>query len=464
MATHDSHHSSHRKPHVLIVGAGLGGLFLGHLLDRQGVSYEIFERSDSVKPRGSVTTLSPNILPALEQLDMYEEVKAASLPSKGMSIHKGHKGNLELVSTITDDDKELGYEHLHFSRPHLHEVFLNRIPTEKVYYNKKVTSVTQDDESATITCSDGTSYKGDIVVGADGTYSGVREAVYAELTKADLLPSTDAESLKKGYICLAGTTDPLDPEKYPVLKENHAMLHHVIGDVKNYVWSAVNIPGNRISWNSIHHLREHEEDTLQNAEWGPGASEEMIEDVRDFLVPYGCTLGDLIDATPKENISRVFLEDKVFKTWSYKRVVLIGDACHKLLPSAGQGAVNALQDSIVLANCIYDIESLSTEGISAALDEYYDQRYVHVVEQYNASNVTEKIVYGHKFYDRVVRHVVFHFLPKSAVDKKLAKNHAYRPQVTFLPQVPTRGTGPVLPQKPSKRYQREQKRASSQPA
>ncbi|KAF9354216.1 hypothetical protein BGX26_007968 [Mortierella sp. AD094] len=461
MATHASQHSSHRKPHVLIVGAGLSGLFLGHLLDRQDVSYEIFERSNSVKPLGAVTTLNPNILPALEQLGLYEELKAVSHRSRGMSIHKGHKNNLELISAITDNDEELGYEHLHFSRPYLHQVFLNRISPEKIHYNKKVTSVAQDDESATITCSDGTTYKGDIIVGADGTYSGVREDLYKQLTKNDSLPTSDAESLKKGYICLVGTTNPLNPAKYPVLKENSAMLHNIIGDVENYVWTGVNIPGNRISWSAIHHLSEHEEDTLQNAEWGPGANEAMIKDVKDFLMPYGCTLGDLIDATPKENISRVFLEDKVFKTWNYKRIVLIGDACHKLLPSAGQGAVNALQDAVVLANCIYDMESLSTDDIAAALDDYYEQRYIHVIEQYNASNVTEKVIYGHKFVDRVVRHVVLHFLPKSAVDKKMAKNHAYRPQVTFLPQVPNRGAGPVLPQKPSKRYQLEQRRASS---
>lgn len=40
------------KPHVLIVGAGLAGLLLGVLLDKQGVSYEIFERSSKVRPLG----------------------------------------------------------------------------------------------------------------------------------------------------------------------------------------------------------------------------------------------------------------------------------------------------------------------------------------------------------------------------------------------------------------------------
>lgn len=51
----------------------------------------------------------------------------------------------------------------------------------------------------------------------------------------------------------------------------------------------------------------------------------MIKEVRDFLIPIGGTMGDLIDSSPRETISRVFLEDKLFDTWHDGRTVLIGD-------------------------------------------------------------------------------------------------------------------------------------------
>ncbi|KAF9111377.1 hypothetical protein BGX27_005016 [Mortierella sp. AM989] len=450
-----------RKPHVLIAGAGLAGLLLGHMLDRQGVSYEIFERSSTVKPLGAVMSLNPNILPALDQLGLLEDLRSVSYPSRGMTIHKGNKDKLDLLKAIESDGNNdiLGYEYLLFSRPYLYQIFLDRIAPEKIHFNKKIISVSQDDNSATITCGDGTTYQGDIIVGADGTYSGVRQDLYRQMEAENILPISDTENLNKGFICLVGTTDPMDPEKYPVLKEKSAMLHQIIGDGNRYVWSGVNVPGNRISWNAILTLSAKEEDTIKNAEWGPAANEAMIKEVRDFAMPYGGTLGDFIDATPKDTISRVFLEDKVFKTWCHNRIVLIGDACHKLLPSSGQGAVNAMQDSVVLANCIYDIASLSTKDISAALNEYREQRFDHVVEQYNASNVTAKVIFGQSFFNRVVRHVALNFLPNSYVQKNMGKNLAYRPQATFLPQVPKRGTSPVLPQKPSKRYQEEQEKA-----
>lgn len=61
----------------------------------------------------------------------------------------------------------------------------------------------------------------------------------------------------------------------------------------------------------------------------------MIAEVKDFLTPFGGTMGELISATPRDKISRVFLEDKLFETWHAGRTVLIGDACHKVLEKKG---------------------------------------------------------------------------------------------------------------------------------
>ncbi len=79
----------------------------------------------------------------------------------------------------------------------------------------------------------------------------------------------------------------------------------------------------------LQHLDEvssKESDTFRNTEWGPEAAETMCKQVRDFPVPRnGMTLGDLIDNTPKEYISKVMLEEKLFDTWYGGRMVLLGD-------------------------------------------------------------------------------------------------------------------------------------------
>lgn len=67
-----------------------------------------------------------------------------------------------------------------------------------------------------------------------------------------------------------------------------------------------------------------EEESFRNSEWGPEANEAIIKEVYNFNTPHG-KLGEFIDKTPKDRISRVFLEDKLFETWHHLRTVLIGD-------------------------------------------------------------------------------------------------------------------------------------------
>lgn len=86
------------------------------------------------------------------------------------------------------------------------------------------------------------------------------------------------------------------------------------------------MPGNRICWSAQVQLDRDtsQNESFRNSEWGPETNEAFIKEVYHGATPYGL-LGDLIDQTPKDKISRVFLEDKLFETWYSGRVVLIGD-------------------------------------------------------------------------------------------------------------------------------------------
>lgn len=67
----------------------------------------------------------------------------------------------------------------------------------------------------------------------------------------------------------------------------------------------------------------------ENSEWGAHPAQTMCDETRNFGIQLSDgkkrTLGDLYDLTPKELISKVMLEEKVFKTWYYGRTVLLGD-------------------------------------------------------------------------------------------------------------------------------------------
>ncbi|KAF9146902.1 hypothetical protein BG015_011478 [Linnemannia schmuckeri] len=430
---------TNRHPRVLISGAGLAGLLLGILLEKAGIPYDIYERAAEIKPIGAVMSLSPNILTAFEQLGLYEELMSFSKEAIDSTFYTDQLDVVTTNAAITAD--LVGYECILFARPELYDLLYRQIPSSKVHFSMKVVSFEQDKKGVTITLGDNTTVRGDILVGADGAHSAVRTHLYKALNKQGLLPRSDTEAMSVSYISLVGTTDALDPTKYPCVLRENCNSSFIIGDKKTpYTWCTFTIPGNRICWNVIIQLGlDPVADELAGSpDWVVQENnKKMMDSIRHFKTPYG-TMGDLFDVTQIERVSKVSFEDKLFETWNHGRVVLVGDAAHKLLPSTGAGAVNAMQDSVLLGNHIYDIHPTSHENIKAALSDYKEERFDAVKEQYPQSYISAKIMYGHTLSERILRQVVFNWLPESIKRKQLLKDTAYRPQANFLPLVPKR--------------------------
>jgi hypothetical protein len=66
-------------------------------------------------------------------------------------------------------------------------------------------------------------------------------------------------------------------------------------------------------------------DAFKNSEWGSESSSSIEDDWRAFKLPIGGTIGDLINSTPPELVSKVMLEEKLYTTWYHRRTVLMGD-------------------------------------------------------------------------------------------------------------------------------------------
>jgi len=88
----------------------------------------------------------------------------------------------------------------------------------------------QSEDGVTIHVADGSTYHGDILVGADGAYSGVRQGLFKLMEEENTLPSADKVDMEVGYISMVGISDPQDPEKYPALKLEHSVFSRVLGD------------------------------------------------------------------------------------------------------------------------------------------------------------------------------------------------------------------------------------------
>ncbi|KAK3848487.1 MAG: hypothetical protein J3R72DRAFT_2759 [Linnemannia gamsii] len=447
-----------KPPRVLIAGAGLAGLFLGILLERAGIPYEIYERTAEIKPLGAVICLSPNILPAFEQLGLYEELMSFSKPAIRSAFFTDKLKVIAKMETISDS---VGYDRILFARPELYDMLFKKIPPAKIHMSKKVLSFQQNHEGVMLRFSDNTTVHGDILVGADGAHSSIRQHLYKTLDKEGLLPKADTKAMSKGYISLVGTTEGLDPAQFPGVDRDDSDCFYVIGDKKvPYSWVTFTVPGNKICWNIVIQVGmvELADEQFKSSDWVPQQNQKLLDSIRHFKTPYG-TLGDLFDRTPIERVSKVYFEDMLFETWHHGRTVLIGDAAHKLLPSSGAGAVNAMQDAVLLANHLYDIKPTSFDNIKRALGGFKEERFDAVKDQYPQSYIGAKVVFGHKLSERILRQIVFNWMPKSMQKKQLTKDSAYRPQANFIPEAPKRGTSDIVPQWPSKRIQKEKEDA-----
>ncbi|KAG9061277.1 hypothetical protein KI688_007615 [Linnemannia hyalina] len=100
-------------------------------------------------------------------------------------------------------------------------------------------------------------------------------------------------------------------------------------------------------------------------------------------------------------------------------------------PSGGAGAVNAMQDPVLLANHLYDINPTNLKNTKTVLSDYKNERFDAIKDQYPQSHMSAKLIYGHTLWERVLRYVVFNWLPESLQRKQLVKDTAYRPQATF---------------------------------
>ncbi|KAF9333637.1 hypothetical protein BGZ91_011178, partial [Linnemannia elongata] len=294
-------------------------------------------------------------------------------------------------------------------------LLLKQIPSNKIHFGKRILTVTEDkdDDKVHIQAADGTTYQGDILVGADGAYSAVRQRLYERLKAKSALPKADQEELPFSCTCLVGQTEPLDVEQFPELKDPLAPYWVSLGEDKPYT----------------------------NSEWGPFAAQSMCDETRDFPIPIGTdkkTLGDLYDRTPKDLISKVMLEEKIFMTWFSGRTVLLGDACHKLHPAGGQGAMTAMHDAMALANLIYALPSNSNKDIHQLFTDYQAERLPFVTEAFNSSRALAKGL--EKGLGGMIALWISRFIPQWLWKIFWTKVAKVRPQIGFLPQIPLKGT------------------------
>ena len=316
---------------ILIVGAGIGGLVSALCLNKKGYEVEIYEQSEVLSELGAGVQLSPNATRVLDYLKLTDDLKPHMFEPRSFQFlnYKTEKiiSKRELGLKIQDD---FGFPNFDVHRADLQKVLLNKVEEEgiKINTNMKVIDVGNEENKAYIKINE-EKIKADIVIGADGIHSVVREKLFEKKESSFtgnvawrmLIP---VDSLPRDLI-LPDTTVWLGPKK-------HFVSYHVSGG-KN-----------------LNCVCLVEQDGWTNESWSERGN---IEDLREVYNGWNQTIETLLKIANPNTLYRWALHDRPpMKQWSKGRIILLGDAAHPMLPFLAQGAAMAIEDGAVLADCI----------------------------------------------------------------------------------------------------------------
>ncbi|KAG9068152.1 hypothetical protein KI688_011747 [Linnemannia hyalina] len=361
---------------VLIVGAGVGGLMLALCLERAGIDYILLERTQQLPVPKTTIQLGPNTLRVIEQLGLLDEVMQFAKPVSGLTLMKHNMTVSGRIDALLYKERYGHYASI-VLRSEFLRILISHLPQGKVLWGKYVLEIVNGNAGVQVRCSNGYVEEADIIIGADGAYSAVRQNIYRTMKTKNLLPKSDQEPLKHTLNAIIGISQPLDGSRFPVAYQQFCEASVVVGKDPSYSLWLSPLTNNRMFWSVSGDLLKPEDGDNTNfkqSEFGPEAVDAVCGLIQDLELPWGGTLADLIECTQRDHMTKIMVEEKQFKTWHYGRVALIGEACHKFPPFSGQGAEQAIMDAIYLANHLYRLDDVPVHEDYLKIFESYQRR------------------------------------------------------------------------------------------
>ncbi|HEY0294717.1 MAG TPA: FAD-dependent monooxygenase, partial [Bordetella sp.] len=164
---------------VGIIGGGIGGVALARALDAAGIEYRLFERVAAFGEVGAGVQMTPNAVKVLKALGLAEDLRRMGFLPEAM-VGRNWETAQELFRTPlkTTCPALFGAEFYHVHRADLHTALAKDIPAGNSALGMQCTGIGQEGDRAVATFSDGSRFEADLIVGADGIHSVVRNALW----------------------------------------------------------------------------------------------------------------------------------------------------------------------------------------------------------------------------------------------------------------------------------------------
>ena len=378
---------------ALVVGGGIAGPAAALALATAGIEPLVLERRPIVDPEaGSWFTVAPNGLDALEAIDALAAVRDQGVPSRANVMYgaTGHRlGKVGLGRPLDNGLVALTMKRSWMAARLEREAERRGIVVRR---GADVSGVTDAGDHVEATLRDGTVLKADLLVGADGVHSRVRQAIDAQAPAARYVGLTNFGGITRNTP-IAGD---LEPEAWHFIFGSQAFFGAHPTPAGDVVWF-VNVPEPEIT-------RDQRRNTTEE-EW----VRRLLSLVRDDAGP----AADLVRNGRLELVGDNTYDLGHVPTWFRGRMVIIGDAAHAPSPSSGQGASMALEDAVVLAQALRDHAEGDHAGVPAAFAAYEKARRERVekIVAGGARSSSSKIPgpVGRRFQELMLR-VVFRYM------------------------------------------------------
>jgi 3-hydroxybenzoate 6-monooxygenase len=335
---------------LLVAGGGIGGLAAAYVLARDGHQVTVLEQSHAFGEIGAGIQLGPNIFKMFEYLGLTEAVERVAFFPAGLGMNDVRTGERVIRVPLGETAlAEYGHPYGVIYRVDMHNVFLDAckaLPNVTLRTSAKVESFDQDASGVRVHMSDDETLKGDALIGADGLWSRVREAVVG-----------DGKPRVSGHIAYRA-----------VLKREDVPAHLWSDDV--LLWGGekthlVHYPlrrGELFNLVAVFHSNKYDEG------WNTFGDTAELNERFAHAVPQVKELLGKIETWKMW----VLCDREPVKNWTDRRVTLLGDAAHPMLQYLAQGAGQAIEDAVVLGEALR-----YTQGnVEDAFQKYQQARYL----------------------------------------------------------------------------------------
>jgi 5-methylphenazine-1-carboxylate 1-monooxygenase len=334
---------------VIIAGAGVGGLVTALMLHARDIDCEIFEQSDAVRELGVGINTLPHAIKELAELGLLQRLDAVAVRTYELFYTN------RLGQEIWREPRGLdaGYDVPQFSihrgrlQGVLYQAVRARLGESRIHLGCRLSWFNQDDGGVTAYFFDrGGSHRrtarGDVLIGADGIHSVVRERLFPN----------EGPPRWNGLMLWRGAID------WPAFLTGRSMV--VAGGLAAklvvYPIAEGSRPDRRLTnWAVVGRVGDPSMPIPQKQDWSrPGRFEDLMPHVQRFRIPY-------VDANALIEATDAFWEYPMcdrdpLPRWSDGRVTLLGDAAHPMYPVGSNGASQAILDARFLADRLKDAE------------------------------------------------------------------------------------------------------------